>query len=294
MRTLRTLAADAGRRRPPSAVPSSPTSISLAFAARIGWRLGDALLRTPSSPARRSSARRAGSLALVLAAPIADTLGSASALAEPAPGRSVSRAMLLVLPPTLGAIALDRAYRRSSWCSSSSLSHADAVAIVGVMLALSGTMLASAVEPVPMLAAFATSRYARVAIQALTMVAIQIAAAAIALAADSLVGLGLAASFGSLVYVLLLLRLIWGARIGAPLAVVARAAGAAAAPAARCSSPPASPPTRSAASCGRCATFVASLLYVLFLRLRRPQHWALLLRLTPGAAPAPPATPATP
>lgn len=280
IRTLRTLLQMLGGATAHLAVQLTYV-VSLAFAARIGP--GAVTLYSYAFFANSAIVgATSGSLALVLAAPIADGWDRRPRSLEPHLA-VVSRAILMVMLPLIGAVALI-GVPAIELLLGSTLSHADAVAIVGVMLALSGTMLASAVEPVPMLAAFATSRYGRVAIQALTMVAVQIAAAAVALAADSLVGLGLAASLGSIVYVLLLLRLIWGPGIGAPLAVVAREL-LALLPAAALLFVVAGVAADALGGdlWALLATIVATFLYVIFLRLRRPHHWALLLRLAPGA-----------
>jgi peptidoglycan biosynthesis protein MviN/MurJ (putative lipid II flippase) len=257
--------------------------ISLAFAARIGP--GAVTLYTYAFFANSALVgATSGSLALVLAAPIADTWDRRPRSLDPHL-RAVVRAVLLVLLPLVGAIALI-GVPAIELLLGSSLDHADAVAIVGVILALSGTMLASAVEPVPMLAAFASSRYGRVALLSLTTAIVQTAGATIALSLDSLVGLGLAASAGSIVYVLLLLRLIYGRELVVPLRIVARELVSLLLPAAALF-----------AAAGLladvlgggwralAATFVAGALYVLFLRARRPEHWALMQRIVPGRPP---------
>lgn len=282
MRTLRTLTQMIGGAAAHLAVQLTYI-VSLAFAARIGP--GAVTLYSYAFLANSAIVgATSGSIALVLAAPIAAAWDRRPRSLEPHLA-VVSRAVLMLMVPMLGAIALI-GVPAIELVLGTSLSHADAVAIVGVVLALSGTMLASAMEPVPMLAAFATSRYGRVALQALVLVVVQTCAAAIALAFDSLVGLGLAASFGSVLYALLLLRLIWGRELAAPLRIVARelwallpaaallyVVGGVAADA------------LGGGLWALLATSLASGLYILFLRLRRPEQWELLQRLAPGGAP---------
>lgn len=278
--TLRTLAQMIGGATAHLAVQIAYL-ISLAFAARLGP--GAATLYSYAFFANSAIVgATSGSLALVLAAPIANDWDRRIATLQKHL-EVVVRAILMLMIPLVGVIALVGT-PVVELVLGSSLTHADAVAIVGVMLALSGTMLAAAVEPVPMLAAFATSRYGRVALQALAMTVLQTGAAAIALSLDSLVGLGLAASFGSIFYCLLLLRLIYGREMALPLLSTGRELASLLLPAVLCFVPAGF----AADALGGdwwalAATVVAVAGYAAFLRLRRPEHWALVTRFVPGA-----------
>jgi peptidoglycan biosynthesis protein MviN/MurJ (putative lipid II flippase) len=252
--------------------------VSLAFAARIG--AGAVTLYSYAFFATSAIVgATAGSLALVLAAPIAESWNRDPRTLAPHM-QAVARAVLLVLLPLLGVIALVGA-PAIELLLGSSLSHADAVMIVGIMLAMSGMMLGSAIEPVPMLAAFATSRYGRVALLVLGMIVVQIAAATVALLLHSLVGLGIAASIGSLTYVLLLLQVIYGRRILAPIVLVGRELAALLVPAAAIFVPAGFAATFGSRGWDLAAAILACALYGLFVRARRPEHWALLLRVIP-------------
>lgn len=280
--TLRTLAQMLGGATAHLAVQLTYL-VSLAFAARIGP--GAVTLYTYAFFANSAIVgATSGSIALVLAAPIAGAWDRRPRSLDPHI-QLVARAVLMVTVPLLGVIALVGA-PFIELLLGSSLSHDDAVMIVGIVLALSGTMLASAVEPVPMLAAFATSRYGRVALLSLAIVVSQVIVATIALQLDSLVGLGIAASVGSLTYVALLLQLIYGRALLTPLLLVGRELLTVLLPAAAVFVPAGF----AAAALGGdgwavAAALLAGLLYVAFLRLRRPQHWALLLRVLPLPAP---------
>ncbi|MDO8210017.1 lipid II flippase MurJ [Conexibacter sp. CPCC 206217] len=253
--------------------------VSLAFAARIGP--GGVTLYSYAFLANAAIVgATSGSIALVLAAPIAGSWDRRPRSLD-AHMQIVARAVLMVMVPLLGVIAL-AGTPVIELVLGSSLSHSDAVTIVGIVLALAGAMLASAVEPVPMLAAFATSRYSRVALLSLTLVVTQVAIASVALELDSLVGLGVATSIATLTYVTLLLQLIYGRELLTPIKLVLRELLSLLLPCAVLFVPAGF----AAAALGGdgwavAAAVAASLLYLLFLRLLRPEHWALLLRVLP-------------
>ncbi|MFL5817537.1 MAG: lipid II flippase MurJ [Conexibacter sp.] len=255
--------------------------ISLAFAARIG----------PGSVTLYSYAffatsivigTTSGSLSMVLAAPIADTWDRKPRSLDPHLA-AVMRAGLMVMLPALGLCVLLGA-PAISLVLGSSLDASDVSTIVAIVLALSGTMLASTIEPVPMLAAFAASRYARVASLVLVGAAVQIAAAAGAVALDRVVLLGVAASLGALVYTLLLLIATYGRDVGDPLRIAARELVALLVPAAAAFVPAALvADALGGGAWGLPAAALALVAFLLFVRARRPDHWSLLQRL---AAPA--------
>lgn len=259
--------------------------ISLAFAARIG----------PGSVTLYSYAffassiligTTAGSLAMVLAAPIADTWDRRPRSLDPHLA-AVMRVGLMVLLPALG-LALLIGAPAISLVLGSSLSPADARTIVAIVLALSGTMLASTIEPVPMLAAFASSRYARVALLALVGAGVQIAVAAGALAAGEVVLLGVAASVGALTYALLLLVVTYGRDLPHALGLVARELAALLAPAVAIFAPAALVAHALGGGWwGLPPAALALAAFALYLRARRPQHWSLLHRVAPPAATPP-------
>lgn len=255
--------------------------ISLAFAARIG----------PGSVTLYSYAFFAtsivigtttGSLSMVLAAPIADTWDHRPRSLDPHLA-AVMRAGLMVMLPALGLCVLLGA-PMVSLVLGSSLNADDATTIVAIVLALSGTMLASTIEPVPMLAAFAASRYARVAALVLIGGAAQIAIAFGALALERVVLLGVAASVGALVYTFLLLLTTYRGDVGDPLGIAARELLALLVPAAAAFVPAAlAADALGGGWWGLPAAVLALVAFGLFVRARRPQHWSLLQRL---AAPA--------
>ena len=262
--------------------------ISLAFAARIG----------PGAVTLYSYAffatsivigTTSGSLSMVLAAPIADSWDRRPRSLDPHLA-AVMRAGLLVVLPALG-LALLVGAPAISLVLGSSLDAGDAGTIVAIVLALSGTLVASTIEPVPMLAAFASSRYARVALLALVSASAQIAAAALAVAADRVVLLGVAASFGALVYVLPLLVVIYGRDVGDPLRIAARELLSLLVPAVVAFAPAAvAAHALGGGAWGVPAAALALAAFLLYVRAHRPQHWSLLQRLAapattpPGAA----------
>jgi peptidoglycan biosynthesis protein MviN/MurJ (putative lipid II flippase) len=255
--------------------------ISLAFAARIG----------PGSVTLYSYAffaasvvigTTSGSLSMVLAAPIADTWDRRPRSLDPHLA-AVMRAGLMIMLPALGLCVLLGA-PAISFVLGSALDPGDAGTIVAIVLALSGTMLASTIEPVPMLAAFASSRYARVASLVLVGATVQIAAAALAVALDRLVLLGVAASLGALVYTLLLLVAIYGRDVRDPLRIAARELVALLVPAAVAFAPAAlAAHALGGGAWGLPAAALALAAFLLYVRSHRPQHWSLLQRF---AAPA--------
>ena len=256
--------------------------VSLGFAARIGP--GAVTLYSYAFFAVSAIVgATAGSLALVLAAPIADSWDRRPSSLAPHM-QAVARIVLLVLLPLLGIIAIVGA-PAIELLLGASLSHSDASMIVGIILAMSGMMLASAAEPVPMLAAFATSRYARVALLVVAMVAVQITAAAIALQLDSLIALGIAASIGSSTYVLLLLQVVYGRQMLSPIRLFCREVASLLAPAALLFAAAGLAADRLGGDGWACLlAAAASAAYALFVRVRRPEHWQLLLRVLPHSA----------
>ncbi len=255
--------------------------VSLAFAARIGpgfvTLYSYAFFATSIVIGTTS-----GSLSMVLAAPIADTWDGRPRSLDPHLA-AVMRAGLMVMLPALGLCLLLGA-PVISLVLGSSLDPADASTIVAIVLALSGTMLASTIEPVPMLAAFAFSRYARVALLVLVGGAAQIAVAIGAVALDRVVLLGVAASVGALAYTFLLLLTTYRRDVGDPLRIVARELCALLVPAVAAFAPMAVVAHALGGDWwGLPAVAPALAAFGLFVRARRPQHWSLLQRL---AAPA--------
>jgi peptidoglycan biosynthesis protein MviN/MurJ (putative lipid II flippase) len=179
--------------------------ISLAFAARLGT--GEVTLYTGAFFAGAVVVAVTGSAAsLVLAAPIAQTWsGDAPALLPHL--RTIMRAGLIIIGPAVAIVALVGTDVVAAVLSSS-FTHADAHRLVMAFVALTGFFVGMLAMPLPLLAAFAISRYGAVARLAVVGTAVHVAASAIALSLDSLVALAVAASMSSLTTTTLLLWLI--------------------------------------------------------------------------------------
>ena len=91
---------------------------------------------------------------------------------------------------------------------------------MAALVALTGLFVGKLARPLPMLAAFAQSRYSAVALVARVGTGVHVAVSAVAASLDGLVWLGVAASVSSLTTVTLMLGLVHGRRLPGALAIV--------------------------------------------------------------------------
>jgi peptidoglycan biosynthesis protein MviN/MurJ (putative lipid II flippase) len=179
--------------------------ISLAFAARLGP--GMVTLYTGAFFAGAVIVAVTGSaVSLVLAAPIAQTWdGRAAALLPHL--RTIMRAGLIIIGPAVAVVALvgDDVV---GLLLGDSFSGTDIDLMLTAFVVLSGLYVAMLGLPLPMLAAFAQSRYGAVAGLAAVGTAVHLAATAVACQLGTIVWLAAAASLSSLTTMILLLWLI--------------------------------------------------------------------------------------
>jgi peptidoglycan biosynthesis protein MviN/MurJ (putative lipid II flippase) len=161
-----------------------------------------------------------------------------------------------------------------------SLDGGDVDTIVVTFLALAGVVLASAAAPVPLLAAFAASRYRAVAVLTALAIGLHLAGSAVALEASSLEVLGAAASISSLLGLALLAALVWGRRFPATLTLLARELGRVVVVAALAFLPLGAPAVLFGGPLAQmAAALVGVAAFAMLLRRLLPEHWGLLLRL---------------
>lgn len=179
--------------------------ISLAFAAHLGT--GAVTLYSGAYFAGAAIVAVTGSAAsLVLAAPIAQSWdGNASALLPSL--TAIMRAGLIIIGPAVAVVALVGDDFVGALLGSS-FTAGDAHRMVMAFVALSGFFVAMLALPLPLLAAFALSRYGAVARIAAFGTLVHIAASALAQSLGSVVWLSGAASLSSLTVSALLLWFI--------------------------------------------------------------------------------------
>jgi peptidoglycan biosynthesis protein MviN/MurJ (putative lipid II flippase) len=191
--------------------------ISLAFAAHLG--AGAVTLYTGAFFAGAVVVAVTGSAAsLVLAAPIAQTWDGDPAGLLPHL-RTVMRAGLIIVGPSVAVAGLV-GDELVELVLGDSFTPDDADRIVGSLVALSGLFVGLLAQQLPMLAAFAQSRYGAVAAVAVAGTAVHVAASAVALSLDGIVWLGVAASLSTLTTMTLLLWLVHGRGLARALAIV--------------------------------------------------------------------------
>ena len=193
--------------------------ITLAFAAQLG--AGAVTLYTGAFFAGAVMiAVTASAASLVLAAPIARSWDGDPATLLPHL-RTIMRAGLVIIGPAVGVLGLvgDEVVEA---VLGDSFDAGDADAIVAALMALTGLFVGMLAQQLPMLAAFAQSRYGAVAIAAAVGTAVHVAATAVATSLDDIAWLGVAASVSSLVTLTLMLGIIHGRGLPAALLIVAR------------------------------------------------------------------------
>jgi peptidoglycan biosynthesis protein MviN/MurJ (putative lipid II flippase) len=225
----------------------------------------------------------AGSAGIVLAAPLAQTWDRSPASLAPHLATMVRLGATLILP-VLGIAAL-AGDDLAGILFGSKFTTGDTNALAGSFVALGGFMLAMLAITVPLLAAFALSRYPAVAgisiLAVLAHTAISIAVAT----TDRLELLGVVASVSTVLMLIGLLAVVFGRAAGRPLVTVVASLWAPAVVAALTFG--AAFAVTLAAS-GRLADLVlaaaGAVAYAAIVRARLPEHWALVQRLAAPVA----------
>lgn len=251
--------------------------ISLAFAARLG--AGMVTIYTGAFFAAAVIVAVTGSAAsLVLAAPISQTWdGDADALLPHL--RTVMRAGLIVIAPAVWIAALvgDDLVQL---VLGSSFTSADADRIVATLVALSGMLVAQLALPIPLLAAFAMSRYGAVAALAAVGTVVHVVLTAVALSLDEIAWFGVAASVSSLTTVMLLLWLVHRRGFGRAAAIVFGEVAIVAAATATTFGPAAIVAALlGSGAWGAAAAIVGLGGFAVVLRFALPRHAAVLVRM---------------
>jgi len=251
--------------------------VSVAFAARIGE--GSVTLYTYAFfGAVLLVGATSSTSAIVLAAPLSRTWDRRPESLEPHL-LSVFRVGVALVVPIFAVVALvgDEV---GDLVLGGSIGGGDVDRIVVTFLALVGVVIASVATPVPLLAAFAASRYGAVVALTTLALGLHVAGSAVALETSSLEVLGGAASVSSLFGLGLLAAVVWGRRFPTTLMVLAGELGRVVAVAALAFLPLGVP----AVLVGGPVAHVAAALvgigaFAMVLRRRLPEHWELLLRL---------------
>jgi peptidoglycan biosynthesis protein MviN/MurJ (putative lipid II flippase) len=251
--------------------------VSLALAARIGS--GAATVYTYAFfAASFIVGASSGSVGIVLAAPLAQTWDRSPASLMPHL-RTIVRLGATLIAPVLGVAAI-AGDDLAGAVFGSKLSTGDTHALAGSFVALAGYMLAMLAVTVPLLAAFALSRYPAVAAVSLAAVLVHVGLTVAAATTDRLELLAVAASVSTVLMLVGLLAVVFGRAAGRPLLIILAELG---------------PPLALAVvtyGVAWCATLVltggaaavltaaaATVAYVAVLRARFPAHWELVGRL---------------
>jgi peptidoglycan biosynthesis protein MviN/MurJ (putative lipid II flippase) len=250
--------------------------ISLAFAARVG--AGSVTLYTYAFFA---AALLIGAIAtpsgIVLAAPVASTWDRRPATLEPHM-LAVFRVGLTFAAPLIAAAAV-AGTEVVDLVLGSSLTHSDAVTLIGTFMGLSGLIVAMIAVPLPLLAAFSRSRYLAVAVVSLVTVGIQVALCELALQLDWLEAIAIAASISSIVFLGFLLGLLYEGWPGRALLTHAREVVLIAMPAALAFGPAALAGLAAGGAWRLLWAALAAGAYVVMVRALLPEHWALVQRV---------------
>jgi peptidoglycan biosynthesis protein MviN/MurJ (putative lipid II flippase) len=162
----------------------------------------------------------AGAAALVLAAPVAQTWDRRPAGLLPHL-ETIMRAGLLLIAPAVAVAALV-GDDLLDVVLGSSFSAADADSAIGAFVALSGLYVGVLAMQLPLLAAYALSRYNAVAALTVLATGVHVAATAVALQLGGVAWLGGAASLSALTAMALVAWLVFGACTARALALVVR------------------------------------------------------------------------
>ncbi len=251
--------------------------VSLALAARIGS--GAATVYTYAFfAASFIVGATSGSVGIVLAAPLAATWDRSPASLTPHL-RTIVRLGAVLVAPVLGVAAV-AGDDLASAILGSKLNGADTQALAGSFLALSGYMFAMLAVTVPLLAAFALSRYAAVAAVSLGALAVHVGLSIAAATTDQLEWLAVAASVSTILMLTGLLVVVFGRAAGRPLLAVAEELVA---PLALATATFGLAGLATLVATGAAAAValaaVAVIAYVIALRALLPAHWELVERL---------------
>jgi O-antigen/teichoic acid export membrane protein len=258
--------------------------ISLTFAAHLGP--GEVTLYTGAFFAGAVVVAVTGSAAgLVLAGPVAQSFtGDAPTLLPHL--RTIMRAGLIVIGPAVAIAALVGDDLVQALLGAS-FTAADADHMIATFVALSGLYVAQLALPLPLLAAFALSRYWTVAALAAVGTAVHIAACAVAISLGGIVWLGVAASISSFTTTTLMLWLIHRSHVHQALAIVLRETVVVGAVTAVAFVPPAIGAALLGAGAWEVAAAVVGLgIFVVLLRKVLPQHADIALRMVAPVLPA--------
>jgi O-antigen/teichoic acid export membrane protein len=251
--------------------------VSLALAARIGS--GAATVYTYAFfAASFIVGASSGSVGIVLAAPLAQTWDRSPASLIPHL-RTIVRLGAVLIAPVLGVAAV-AGNDLASAVLGSKLDGADTQALAGSFLALAGYMFAMLAVTVPLLAAFALSRYPAVAAVSLGALVIHVGLSIAAGTTDELEWLAAAASVSTILMLVGLLVVVFGrgagrpltaaaAELVTPLGLAAVAFGVAGALTA----------IVTGAAFAIVVAFAAVAAYLVLLRALFPAHWELVERL---------------
>jgi peptidoglycan biosynthesis protein MviN/MurJ (putative lipid II flippase) len=258
--------------------------ISLTFAAHLGP--GEVTLYTGAFFAGAVVVAVTGSAAgLVLAGPVAQSFtGDAPTLLPHL--RTIMRAGLIVIGPAVAIAALVGDDLVQALLGAS-FTAADADHMIATFVALSGLYVAQLALPLPLLAAFALSRYWTVAALAAVGTAVHIAACAVAISLGGIVWLGVAASISSFTTTTLMLWLIHRSHVHQALAIVLRETVVVGAVTAVAFVPPAIGAALLGAGAWEVAAAVVGLgIFVVLLRAVLPQHADIALRMLAPVLPS--------
>jgi peptidoglycan biosynthesis protein MviN/MurJ (putative lipid II flippase) len=258
--------------------------ISLTFAAHIGP--GEVTLYTGAFFAGAVVVAVTGSAAgLVLAGPVAQTFdGDAPALLPHL--RTIMRAGLIVIGPAVAVAALIGDDLVQALLGAS-FSAADADRLIAAFVALSGLFVAQLALPLPLLAAFALSRYGAVAALAAVGTAVHVVLCFVALSLGSIVWLGVAASLSSLTTTSLMLCLIHRGHVLDALWIVVRETIVVGVVTVAAFGPPAVVAALLGAGLWELVAAVVGLaVFAVALRTVLPQHASVALRMVAPVLPA--------
>jgi peptidoglycan biosynthesis protein MviN/MurJ (putative lipid II flippase) len=251
--------------------------VSVALAARMGG--GDATVYTYAFfAASFIVGASSGSAGIVLAAPLAHTWDRSPASLTPHLRTIVALGATLTVP-VLGIAAI-AGPDLAGVVFGSKLTTSDANALAGCFVALGGFVLAMLAITVPLLAAFALSRYPAVAAVAVAAVIVHVGLSIAAATTDRLEMLAVAASVSTVLMLAGLLVVVFGSQAATPLLAVVAEIGRPAAVAAV---------AFGLAGCltltvsGRAADIalaaIATAAYLGLLRALLPGQWELIRRL---------------
>jgi peptidoglycan biosynthesis protein MviN/MurJ (putative lipid II flippase) len=193
--------------------------ISLAYAARLGE--GEVTLYSYAFfAALLVVGATGGPASMVLAAPLAQSWNRDPASLNPHLV-AVTRAGLLLGAPMVAAIAFvgDEVL---DLLLGTAVNAVEGDRVVAVIAALSGFVIATLANSVPMVAGFVASRYGTVAILSALSVLVHLALTALAVRWEALPAIGLAASVSTAIFLGSMILLLWGRGAGVPAWLVLR------------------------------------------------------------------------